>query len=607
MKKIIVSAFLTFGAIGLTGCAMEQPRFSPQPVVQQPAEAPTVSSAELFAGVAEEEPIKEELDVVLPDLDYVNGRILEYGRKLNRWKELDRRSAGADLSKKESEDLVRCFRRMRTIINSFNTLRSQLLSAEGEAITTSREQVLELQKSDVSFLESSCGTMLNQETDVPLPSTKLKADLANFETLIERNSAAGEYEQVVQVWLEIPEELLRRVSVRTRIRYGNALMYLHQEARAARVYAEVVDGMSNSKEQAMDLVSLRRVLADLYTAADNYDAARQQYQKISEDYENLGRLEEWARLQLSILDRASSGSPELAEYSALLRNFLGFIPKKDGFSVIWQAEKFLTDYPYSPVSSNVDYIKEVAETLADEWFNGFLTKVNELTSAGKFQEAQDLLETIPADIISPEQQLQLKGQLEEIQLASAISKETVQLQQTQEVQERWNDAMKLARDEKYDEAIAAVSALSDTVYATKAQVKVRELTEEAAQSARRRAAQLFMRFTESEDPAVKKQLLEESRDVLQGILQKYPSSVIRSKVIDNLDRVNQSLNELESAGVPVQPGTPAVEGNAGGTSASTSATSAVPADGVDSAFEVQGAGQMQPAGTLSPADILPAQ
>lgn len=570
MKKIIVSAFLTLGMTGLTGCAMER-----SGLPSQPAEAPAVSSSELSGDVTEEESVKKEMPVVMPDIDYVNGRILEYNHKLDRWKELDRRSAGADLSKNKAEEMVRCFRRMQTILNSFNTLSSQMLSAEGEAIAAGREQILELQKNDVSFLESSCGAMLNQETDVPLPGMKLKVDLANFENLIERNSAAGEYEQVVQVWLGIPEELLPQVSIRTRIKYGNALMYLHQEAQAALVYAEVVDGMSNSKEQAMDLVSLRRVLADLYTASADYDAARKQYQKISEGYENPGRLEEWPRVQLSILDSAAAGSPELAEYSALLRNFLGFIPKKDGFSVRWQAEKFLTDYPYSPVAANVDYIKEVSVNLANEWFNDFLAQVNELQSAGKFQDAQDLLETIPADIISPEQQLQLKKKLEEIQLASTGSSETVPLQNVQDVQDvqdvqnvqdgqdgqdvqkRWNDAMNLARDEKYDEAIAAVSALRDTVYAAKAEVKIQELTEEAAQSARSRAAQLFLRFTESQDPVEKKQLLEESRDVLQGILQKYPESVIRSKVIDNLDRVNQSLNELGFADVPAQPVTPA--------------------------------------------------
>ncbi|MBM9519988.1 hypothetical protein JWG39_09180 [Desulforhopalus vacuolatus] len=583
MKKIIVSAFLTLGMTGLTGCTMEHPRFYPQPAVQQFAEEPAVTSSEFLGDMTEEEPVKKEMDVMMPDLDYVNGRILEYNRKFNRWNELDRRSAGANLSKKKSEDMVRCFRRMQTITNSFNTLRSQMLSARGDDIAISREQFLELQKSDVSFLESRCGVMLNQEADVPLPGTKFKADLANFENLIERNSAAGEYEQVVQVWLEIPEELSRRVSIRTRIRYGNALMYLHQEERAALVYAEIVDKISNSKEQAIDLISLRRVLADLYTAADDYDAARKQYQKISEEYKHPGRVETWVRVQLSMLDRAAFGSPELAEYSALLRNFLGFIPKKDGFSVIWQAEKFLSDYPYSPASSNVDSIREIVVNLENEWFNGFLVQVNELNATGRFQEAQDLLKTIPADIISSEQQLQLK----EIQLALTVSRETVQLQDTQDAQERWNDAMTFARDGKYDEAIAAVSALSDTVYATKAEVKLKELTEEAVQNARRRAAQLFMRFTESQDPAVKKQLLEESRDILQGILQKYPASDLRSKVIDNLDKVRQSLNELESAGVPVQPGTPA--------------------DGVDSAFEREGAEWTQPVEIRYSTDMLPAQ
>lgn len=585
MKKSVVTAVLVVSAAGLSGCAGEYsnvPARPPQPApVVQPVPPPPRP-----VSPAATEPVEAvgEVDVVLPDINWVNERILEYGKKLDRWKELDRRAVGTDLGRSEQQQMVRCFKEVQNMVNTYNTLRMRLMEADGEEVSSTRRQVLELHRQDVSFLESECGTMLNREPETALPTSKIKGDLANLETMIDRYSSAGEYEQVVQVWLEIPKDLLSRVGIRTRLKYANALMYLHQEARAAKVYAEIVDELSSSKEQAIDLVSLRRVLADLYTAADDYDSARRQYQKISEDYQNLGRLEEWARLQLSILDRAASGSPELKEYSSLLRNFLGFVPRKDGFSVVWQAKKFLTDYPYSPVSSNVDYIREVAQRLADEWFNGILAKVDALNTEGKFQQAQELLETVPTDIISPEQQMVLKQTREDLELASAVNRETAQLQQLQAGQERWNAAMILARDGKYAEAIDAFAAMRDSEYADRATAKIRELTEEAARSERRRAAQLFMRATETENPAAQRQLLEESRMVLQTILERYPETLLRSKVVANLDRVEQAIAELENAGVSSgQPG----ETERAGDTVPQAPTPAVgqPTDPVSTTFE----------------------
>ncbi len=56
------------------------------------------------------------------------------------------------------------------------------------------------------------------------------------------------------------------------------------------------------------------MLADLYTASGNYRSATTEYKKISEDYLKIGQLEEWSKLQLSILDRSKDGSPELKEF-----------------------------------------------------------------------------------------------------------------------------------------------------------------------------------------------------------------------------------------------------------------------------------------------------
>jgi len=347
------------------------------------------------------------------------------------------------------------------------------------------------------------------------------------------------------VWSKIPESQRSRTQLRTKILYGNALMYLHQEEKAAEVYQQVVDQMSDSKEQPTDLVSLRKMLADIYTASGNYRSAATEYKNISKDYLKIGELEEWSKLQLALLDRSKDRSPELKEFSAILRNYLGFIPERDGFKVLWQAEKFETGYPYSPVLSNVELIKVSVKEDAEKWFNDFMLKVDSLAREKKFDKALTLLESMPNDIIGTDKQMKIKDKNEELQLAEAVENETEKMVQIQELQNKWNNGLLLEKGERYEEAIAVFTSLLETEYGTKAESKIKEVSLEAAKADRRKAADLFIRFTKTTDLESKKKLLMETRKVLKNILVKYPDVDIVDKVRGNIDRVEQEMNAID--------------------------------------------------------------
>lgn len=563
MNKFAWSVIFSLSVFGLSACAIPEKQVATPPPITQYPEQPlpvyvqdksvpkSVSRPGTLDLGNQDEPIaiEDDLEVSLPTIGYINDRIFEYGRKLNRWKELDGQSVGVELAEEDAELMVRCFRRLQNVLNGYSDLRSKMLQAQkiATAAAISNSEIVELQKSDIAFLENACGRLLTDSEDQTLGWTQREegADLAQIETLIDRYDSNQEYEEVVQVWMQIPQFQISRVHIRTMIQYGNALMYLDQEQKAADIYRQVVDQMSASDEQATDLVSLRKVLADLYTASGDYKAAEVQYKKISEDYLNLGRHEEWSKLQLSILDRSMTDSPELIEYSSLLRNFLGFIPAKDGYSVVWQAEKFLNNYPYSPVASNADFIKEAATQIADSWFSTFMAEVDGLKNDKKFQEALDLLETMPTDIISPEQQISVKAKNEELLLTEAVDKETEKMALIQELQHQWNNGMLLAKDGRYDEAIVIFTNLLDTEYSTKAETKIVEIALEAAKADRKQAAQLFVRFTKTTDLESRKKLLIECRKKLKEILVKYPEVEIASKVLRNIERVEQEMNGID--------------------------------------------------------------
>jgi len=562
MKKILFYTFITGCLVGLVGCGSADRRHSStstalvQPV--QPVKVSVNDSSDtksvykpryLNIGNDDKVVMAEDIEVTLPSMVYVNDRIFEYGRKLDRWMELDSESSDIQRDQQEAVLMVQCFRSLQRVMNGYNELRGKMLQTQkvSAAEKISNSEVIEIQKNDVAFLESACGKLVEDSEDQSVGWSQREegADLTQLETLIDRYAESKEYEEIIQVWMQIPEFQAGRAHLRTKIIYGNALMYLHQEEKAAEIYRQVVEQMSASEEQATDLVSLRKILADLYTASGNYREAEIQYKKISEDYLTLGRLEEWSKLQLSILDRSMEGSPELTEFTSLLRNSLGFDPKKDGYKVSWQAEEFLANYPYSPVSSNVDFIKAVALEGADLWFDSFISEVDSLAAGKQFEEAIELLETLPLDIIGAEKQIALNEKNQELLLAIAVERETELMAQIQELQRQWNNGMMLVKDGQYEKALQVFSNLLDTEYSAKAAQKIEEISLQAAKADRRKAADLFIRFTKTTDQESRKKLLIESRKLLKNILVKYPEVEVAAKVIGNIERVEQEMMAID--------------------------------------------------------------
>lgn len=564
MKKIAWYACVFLCAMSLGGCAIpKKTPVQPLPATPTAKKSPVLPSPENKMGqqglpIMTLEPLEPEPPEIieenilpdnLPSTVFINDRIYEYGRKLERWKELDSQAAKRQVKDDEAAEMVRCFRKLQGVLNSYTDLRGKILQTQKTASTDriSTAGIYELEKNDIAFLESSCGRLLVDSADksVGLNQREDSADLAQLETLIDKHSKNREYQEAVQVWQKIPAGQIGRVDLRTKIHYGNALMFLHKEEKAAEIYQQVVDQMSSSDVQATDIVSLRKILADLYTASGNYKAAAVQYKKISDDYQNIGRLEEWSKLQLSILDRSKESGPELKEYSAILRDYLGYVAEKGGYKLLWQADSFLTKYPYSPVAPNVDIIKAKVKTAADKWFDGFMAEVDKLRSEKKFQEAEDLLKTLPLDAIGPDKQLALKGKNQELLMTDAVDKEAKKMALIQELQNQWNNGMLLAKKENFDEAITVFSKLLDTEYASKAREKIKEMSLEAAKADRKKAANLFTRFTKTTDVESRKKLLIETHKLLKSILVKYPAADIKSKVIGNLERVEQEMMAID--------------------------------------------------------------
>jgi hypothetical protein len=490
-----------------------------------------------------------EMGGALISEDFVNDRLNYFNTQLERLKELDAASDITKLDPQQTRDLFTCSRDLQRLLDGYQGFRIKF--SEGSPGLDNRsvyEPMLALQRLDIEYLSGSCAIMLGGDRASAgglFPSGSAEAVLIQAETTINERFQAGAYEDVIQIWSQLTADQQDQADVKSALQYADALMYTDQPARSAEVYQRVIDRIAGSDSRSSDLLTIRKRLADLQTAAGNLYEAERQYELIMQEYAQAGAVENWARQHVSLLGQSAKGSAELGDYTRLLRAYLSFAPAEDGYSIVWEAEKFLQRYPYSPVADIVDLIKTDSAERADQWFSSLIAQADELVSQKQLRQAIELLESVPDDKLGPENLNLLKGKQDDLMLAEAVERETAKIEKMQELQRIWNEGIVHAEAGEVDQAIGVLSQLTGTEYEDRAQEKIRELAGTASMAERRKAADLFVRATKTDDLEARKQLLIESRSVLKGILAKYPDVEVAEKVKGNIRQVEKKISEID--------------------------------------------------------------
>jgi tetratricopeptide (TPR) repeat protein len=489
-----------------------------------------------------------------PSVEYLTGRISEYSKKMDRWRQRDSQAAVLRIPADESEKMVGCFRDLQKVLNGYNRLYEIVLQQAsvpkgGTSGAVNIKEMVELQQRDIAFVDGVCGQAVAADSAKGLGwlNNNEGGPLSPGETMIAQHAANGEYEELVQLWKQMPEATAKHASLQSKIFYAKALMALRQENEAIKVLRQMVDQMAPPGEQPVELLALRKTLADLYIALGNYAEAESQYLAISKGYKEMAALDDWAILQRSILKRGEQGGAELKEYADLLKNFLGFNPAKDGYTVVWQADKFLQSYPYSPVALNVDSIRNAAREQADKWSQKAVIKTTEESSSQRTEQGAEI---VPQRVAPPEahQSVPLHSpQKSEVSIAEKVESEAVKIQKSQDLERRWNEGVLSMEGAQYDKAIETFTPMLETDFSEKARKKIAEASLLAAEAERRKAADLFIRFTKASDIETRKKLLIESRQTLQNILVKYPGVEITDKVVGNIKRVEKEMIAIDPA------------------------------------------------------------
>ena len=100
----------------------------------------------------------------------------------------------------------------------------------------------------------------------------------------------------------------------------------------------------------------------------------------------------------------------------------------------------------------------------------------------------------------------------------------------------------LMENEKYDEALSMLEELkSEKIQGDEVASLEREVRERYINHERKKAAALFLRARTAGSSLEKKEYLRQSHDILQHLLDKFPSSPSRDKILQNLESVDREL------------------------------------------------------------------
>lgn len=462
---------------------------------------------------------------------FVKSRVKLYGDKAEKWQVLEEKMRTFGLSYEQEQQWQQCTGLLGDLVSGYKTV----LDGQGDPLAVTRK--------DISFAESDCDQMFAVYTAlIPELLAKFQQEASDqAEAIIDYYAERKEFRQVVIAY-ENAVEFSGKAPADLRLQeiYGRALLHTGRLEKAALVFSQVL-----TKSGPYDKWPLRLEVAELLIASGQYEKARAEYLHLAEILHSWEEINKSVTDKLALLFAADDHARELALYSQALHAFLSF----DGDSIPSAFDAAVRElqnkYPGGIHTTAAEVLYQQAEEQIRQNTAVHLAKVEQLTDAKKFKEALDVLSgmkqsRLPVDCMS---------QVDEaISTVNAARQHHVLLEREkrkQDLADQWQEGLNLLDMELYEDSITVFIELLGTEYDSKAAVEIEKASLQAAKSLRKKAATIFIKARRATDPAARKALLKESRDLLQSILTRYPQVEIADKVAVNLQVIDEQLLALE--------------------------------------------------------------
>ncbi|MGD9948153.1 MAG: hypothetical protein AB7U29_06685 [Desulfobulbus sp.] len=481
-------------------------------------------------------------DVLLPAMTSINTRIHAYEEKLRAWQDVERRAGAMGLSSEQQNRINECRSQLQDILLEYTSLQKQLQQETqiDSAQLLAGNSLIQLNQQDIDYLESGCGNFLAELNTSRTPTATVPAD-----PQIQAAFESGDYDQVINLYNQMAQTPGLTPSPITVYQYGQALVKNHQAADATRVLNSLLDGIRQQPAQDGLLLPLLQLVADLDFTREAYDDARRKYEElIKVSIEKGAHKDEWAGLQLAALQPGVIQASELRDFGEVLKKYLSYVPKRDGFSVAEAVNGYRQQHPYTTLAPNANFLSKNASNQADAWLNRSLNQAQPRVEDHLPPDGQ--APTVPGT--PAEQQLSVTapqtGPVVGAQDGGAVKPLAAD---AQSLQGTYDKGVALLQAKEYDQAIEQFKRLQNTALESKAQPMIADASKQAGQAIRQKAAELFVRASNSRDTDEKRKMLLSSRDLLQSILGKYPQSGLADKVERNLARINADLSALDAS------------------------------------------------------------
>lgn len=485
-----------------------------------------------------------QLDPLTPALTVINNRIFTYGQKVEEWQGIEKKIGSMSLPQEKAVKINECKVQLHKIFNEYGAFQKKLLQenrAEANRLLAG-DSLLQLNQQDIDYLESGCSKLQAELKAAPEPTVGVSVD-----PQIKAAFESADYDRVITLYGQIVLTPGSIPAYETTYQYGRALLKNHQELVAHKVLVDLLARVRHQQGQEAMTLHLMQIVGDLDLGLGMHEDARRQYEEVIRLSAERGQKDEWAGLQLAALQAGGASPEELKDYSVLTKNYLAYTPRRDGYAVAEQAEKFLLAYPASRLVANVNTMHKTTREQADAYLNQGIKRIEAQASERKPQESAATAGQGSVEGSLPANQEVAKGGDQTSAAQVAVSNEKA-------LQDEYDRGMAHLTAKEYDKAIEQFSRLLKTPLNDKARGQIEEASRLGAQEDRQKAADLFVRSSSALDPESKKKLLLSSRELLQGIMKKYPQSGLQEKVQRNLSRIEEELKTLGSSPASPPPG-----------------------------------------------------
>jgi TolA-binding protein len=467
------------------------------------------------------------------DMAFIVNRAALYRQKMMDWNQLAGGLVTLDMGGTWPEGWYGCVQKLEMVFAGYRRLQKGESAAYDRGLTAYQR--------DVEYLESGCDEIM------AVGQGKVSKRLAGFrgvlaeqaESLVRQYVDQGRNQEASQAY----EYFIKSYGEGTasnelKFLYGKALMRQGRLEAALALFADIWD-KDASEKAPLDMNDLGVVYADLLLANGRTAAARKIYEEIGKKLGASDDSELWVNNQLRILDKGAGGRL-LAAYTEVLRAYYRFNGRNlpDEFSANLAQ---INNSEMIAMSDNSEIIAKKVEDEVNKRTDEQLAKIDELVEGQEFEQARTLLADL-STTVSEERHSEVLAAQDRLDEAEVAARQSRQQLDKQEVDRQWQKAVDLLDRREYKAAIGSFRQLLTSEYADEAHSKMMEAANMAAVETRRKAASLFFKARKTRDQKLKRQLMLQSRDLLQQVVEEFPNVEIIDKIKRNLQVLNEQLN-----------------------------------------------------------------